>query len=133
MTIASRGTLSIEVPDPATYVIRASGEFDRSAGARLLRLVDARLQLVTVGSCATRHMLVDLTAVDAVHPAVLVFLRHAQHGCRRRDVSFFLVGTGALTGRLPMADRADLLRYRQFPSVDAALAELAPGPDATAS
>jgi hypothetical protein len=121
MTLAHPAPMAIDVPEPGVYTIRLRGHLDRLTGARLLRLVDARLQLARLGHAATRHVLIDLTDVDSIGPGALAALTHADHAAGRCGVTFDLVGTAALAGRLGTADRQALSRFRSFPTVAAAL------------
>ncbi|MFR9805910.1 STAS domain-containing protein [Pseudonocardia sp. RS010] len=125
MTLAHPAPMSIDVPEPGAYTIRLRGHLDRLTGARLLRLVDARLQLARLGHAATRHVLIDVADVDSIGPGALAALTHALHAADRSGVTLDLVGAGALAGRLGTADRQALARFRSFPTVAAALAGLA--------
>jgi hypothetical protein len=126
MTLAHPAPMAIDVPGPGAYTIRLRGHVDRLTGARLLRLVDARLQLARHGHTPTRHILVDVTDVDSIGPGALAALTHAQHATGRCGVTFDLVGAGALAARLGTADRQALARFRSFPTVAAALVGLEP-------
>jgi anti-anti-sigma regulatory factor len=126
MTIAHAASLAIEVPTPATYVIRVSGDLDRLSATRLLRLVDARLQLVALGQCPTAHIVVDLTNVHDFHANALPALHHAHHAAGGRNVSLELVAAKALAQRLEAQKRQALSMYRSFPSVEAALRSHSP-------
>jgi hypothetical protein len=126
MTLAHSAPMAIDVPGPGAYTIRLRGHLDRLTGARLLRLVDARLQLARHRHAATRHILVDVTDVDSIGPGAVAALSHAHHAAGRCAVTFDLVGAGALAGRLGTADRQALARFRSFPTVAAALVGLEP-------
>jgi hypothetical protein len=124
MTLTESAPMAIEVPAPGVYLITVRGTLDRLVGARLRRLVDARLQLAALGHTVTRHVLVDVSAVDGLGPGGEAALRDAAHAVARRDITFGLVGAAALTGRLGVAARHALSRYRSFPDLAAALTEL---------
>lgn len=113
---------ALETPDPETFVIRMRGALDRLAGARLLRLVDARLHLVDQRLAATRHLLIDFAGVTAVDADLRAALRHARHACDRRSVALALVRTDAAARAMPTRVRAELARYQRYPSVEIATA-----------
>jgi hypothetical protein len=121
MTFVYAASLSIEVPTPATYVIRVSGDLDRLSATRLLRLVDARLQLVAQGQCPTAHIIIDLTDVHDFYATAMPALHHAHHAAGGRGVSLELLGAKALAERLGAQERQALSMYRSFLSVEAAL------------
>ncbi|MFC5951462.1 STAS domain-containing protein [Pseudonocardia lutea] len=124
MTLAHPAPMAIDVPEPGVYTIRLRGHLDRLTGARLLRLIDARLQLARHGHATTRHVLIDLAEVDAIGPGALAALSHAQHAADRCGATLDLVGSALLAGRLGTADRQALAPFRAFPTVAAALAGL---------
>jgi hypothetical protein len=76
-----------ETPTPQVHLVRVSGYFDQHAGARLLRLVEARAQLVTPGARRPTHVIVDLSGINDADTSGLTALRHAcavgtEHGLR---------------------------------------------------
>ncbi|GAA4552893.1 hypothetical protein [Pseudonocardia xishanensis] len=124
MTIAESAPMGIGVPRPGVYTISVRGTLDRLVGARLLRLIDARLQMASHHHSPTRHVLVDVSQLDGLAPGGEAALRHAAHATSRRGITFDLIGAAALAGRLGVAERQVLSRYRSFPDVSTALAEL---------
>jgi ABC-type transporter Mla MlaB component len=126
MTFVYAASLAIEAPTPRTYVIRVSGDLDRLLATRLLRLVDARLQLVAQGQCATAHIVVDLIDVHDLCATAVPALHHAHHAAGGRGVSLELVGAKALAERLGAQERQALSMYRSYPSVEAALQSHSP-------
>ncbi|WP_181784797.1 hypothetical protein [Pseudonocardia pini] len=125
MTLADFAPMGIAVPEPGVYTITVRGLLDRVVGTRLLRLVDARLQMAAYGHAPTEHVLLDVTDVQGIAPGGEAALRHAAHATARRGITFDLVGAAALAGRLGVTERQVLARYRGFPDVPTALAELA--------
>jgi len=127
MTLTESAPMGIDVPRPGVYTITVRGTLDRLVGARLLRLVDARLQMASHHHAPTRHVLLDVSGLDGIGPGGEAALRHAAHATTRRGITFDLVGAAALAGRLGMVERQVLSRHRSFPDVPTALAELAGG------
>ncbi|MCF7549922.1 hypothetical protein [Pseudonocardia sp. WMMC193] len=124
MTLAESAPMGIAVPAAGFYTITLRGSLDRMVGARLLRLVDARLQMATYGHAVTRHVLLDVSGLEAVAPGGEAALRHAAHACDRRGITFDLVGAAAVGPHLGIGARQALARYRSFPDVPAAVAAL---------
>jgi ABC-type transporter Mla MlaB component len=124
MTLAESAPMGIAVPAAGFYTITLRGTLDRVVGARLLRLVDARLQMAAYGHTSTRHVLLEISALDGVDAGGEAALRHAAHACERRGLTFDLVGAAAVGPHLGIGARQALSRYRGFPDVAAAVAEL---------
>ncbi|SDF27381.1 hypothetical protein [Pseudonocardia oroxyli] len=124
MTLAESAPMGIAVPAAGFYTITLRGSLDRVVGARLLRLVDARLQMAAYGHAVTRHVLLDVGGLDAVDPGGEAALRHAAHACDRRGITLDLVGAAAVGPHLGIGARQALARYRSFPDVPTAVAAL---------
>lgn len=124
MTLADSAPMGIAVPAAGFYTITVRGALDRMVGARLLRLIDARLQMASYGHTITRHVLLEVTGLHAVDPGGDAALRHAAHACDRRGITFDLVGAAAVGPHLTIGARQALARYRSFPDVAAAVAAL---------
>lgn len=120
------GALTIDTPRTDVQVIRVTGALDGATGARLLRLIDARLQVSALGVTPTRHILVDLTEVRAATVTGLKSLTRADHATRSRRLGFSLVGAGRLTVGLQCAARQVMRDLVSFPDLTAALAALPP-------
>lgn len=121
--------MSLETPAVGLHLIRVRGELDESAGARLLRLIDARLQINGLGlrPGRTRHILIDLSAVTSASRAGLAALSHARHTTQRRRVGLALIGAGALTcrpGDTGAHARAALRTLACYPDTTAAITAL---------
>lgn len=110
---------------PGLWSARVSGVLDTATGARLLRLVDAQLELVTAGSSETTHILIDLTAIVGIEPGGVATLRHALYSANRRGAAVWLAGCTGNLHRLPLQSRQILYKFRIFPSVEAATQEFA--------
>ncbi|RTL69665.1 MAG: STAS domain-containing protein [Pseudonocardiaceae bacterium] len=121
MTLAHNGFLAIESPAPAVHLVRVTGDLDAATANRVLRLVDARVQLVAAGSCVTRHVLVDLSGVTSLAPGTVTVLDRAREVAEAHGLTVDLVGTSKHTVALSGRDRHMLLRFRAFPSVGVAL------------
>jgi hypothetical protein len=118
------GSVRIGTPCDGICRLRVSGVLDAHAGARVVRCVDARLQLAEAGYHPTRHLLVDLTdTTDATH-AGLRALPRAQYTAHRRGIDLHLIGADHLTPTLPPVARAPLRALAGFPDLPAALAAL---------
>jgi hypothetical protein len=119
--VQDAGGFAMTTPRRDVHVIRAAGELDTVAGARLLRLVDARLQLLDLGQVTTAHILLDFTVTRTASTGAIAGLDQAIDAAARRRVGLHLAGAGALVATLPVAARQHLGRFPSYPSVDAAL------------
>ncbi|TCK23063.1 STAS domain-containing protein [Pseudonocardia endophytica] len=94
--------LSLDGPDrpgpdgSGVHVLHVRGPLDRAAGARLLRLADARLALVRAGTRHDRHLVVDVSGVTGTDTGGLAALRHLRFACDRLGIGVHLAGTDAL-------------------------------------
>ncbi|MCE3553178.1 hypothetical protein LWC33_17155 [Pseudonocardia sp. RS11V-5] len=88
---AHAGALAIGTPRPDTYVIGVTGTLDRILGARLRRLVDARLLFVTTAGGPTRHILVDLAGVEEVTSGAEA-LEQARRAAEEHGVHLQIIG-----------------------------------------
>ncbi|AEA26366.1 STAS domain-containing protein [Pseudonocardia benzenivorans] len=127
MTLAHPGFLAIESPTPTVHLVRVSGDLDAATANRLLRIVDARGHVVAAGDGATRHVLVDLSGVTGMAPGTATVLLRAREVAEAHGLTLDLVGTSKHTMTLSGRDRYQLLRFRSFPTVAAALQALGRG------
>ncbi|MBP2371931.1 hypothetical protein [Pseudonocardia parietis] len=126
--------VKVDSPRADLYRIQPCGILNTRVGARVLRQVDFRLQLVDDGSVQTRHVMIDLSEVAAATPQGLRALPHGHYATRRRGIGFHLIGGGHLASKLGPPERALLAGIGGFPDLDAALHALAvpaPCPHAT--
>lgn len=121
MTLAQRGSLAVDAAEPAFYIVRASGRLDRSTATRIVRLVDARVRLLTLGLTTTRHILVDLANVAPVEPGALELLRHARHSATGGGLTLHLTGCDAVVAALGLRERQALAALPRFPTVAVAM------------
>lgn len=112
--------LAVHQPDVRTYVITVSGRLDRGGAARLTRLVDARLQLLGLGQCATNRLLIDLGGAQTIEQDALAALQHVREACDRRSVALVLIGVEHLVPRMSTHEGGELLRFPRAPTVAAA-------------
>jgi hypothetical protein len=126
------GGFAMTTPRRNIHVIRAGGELDTVAGARLLRLIDARLQLLDLGQVTTAHILLDFGPTRSASIGAIAGLTRATCDAARRGVGLHLVGAGPLIVTLSVAARQHLGRFTSFPTVAAALDTLSPGVDTSA-
>ncbi len=123
----TRGRLTIEMPAPDVYLVRASGRLDVLTGVRILRLLDTRLALLAKGVTATRCVLVDVTGLLAVEHVGVRLLERAVEVARLQGVELAIVaGDGP---DLPVAsrDQARLAALPRYASVAVALDTLDAG------
>jgi ABC-type transporter Mla MlaB component len=114
-------------PDPAAsgvHVLHVRGPLDRAAGARLLRLADARLALVRAGTRRDRHLVVDVCDVTGTAAGGLAALRHLRFACERLGIGVHLAGADAL-GRHGVRLGGQLAGFDRYPTVAVALDALA--------
>lgn len=121
--------IRVDSPHPDVYRIRVWGFLDTTAGARILRQVDARLALLDDARVRAGHILADLAGVAAATSPGLSALRHATYATARRGVGFHLVGAGHLAARAGVRAHAVLEWIGQFPDLPAALDTLVTAPD----
>lgn len=122
--ISSRFALDTSSSD--LYLISVTGVLDNVAATRLLRLVDARLQVLESGHARTRHIVVDLSRTPTATATGLAILRHAPYAANRRGVGFYLSGVEALTTTAPLDARRHLCSFASYSSVAAARIALVP-------
>lgn len=118
------GRVRIDAPCEGVSRLRVAGELDGHAGARVLRCVDARLQLSAAGHRPTRHLLIDLSEVLTATVAGVRALPHAHYTAGRRAISLHLIGAGHLISILSPTASGPLRALGGFPDLDAALANL---------
>ncbi|MDQ4119365.1 MAG: STAS domain-containing protein [Actinomycetota bacterium] len=114
-------------PDPAgsgVHVLHVRGPLDRAAGARLLRLADARLALVRAGSRHVHHVVVDLSGVTGTGSGGVAALRHLRFACDRLGIGVHLAGADAL-GRHGVRLGGQLAGFDRYPNVAVAVEALA--------
>ena len=124
MSTDPRFQIAVEAPDEAVRLIRIAGDLDRSAAARLLRLVDAQLDLVAARHRSVSHVLVDLECVRSFEPGGLDAVREARRTSAARGVRLHLVGCAGRSPLLPLRVCQVLAEFSTFPTVEIALAEL---------
>lgn len=123
----SRGLVRLDTPCDGVWRLRVTGTLDPHTAARIVRCVDARLQLVDAGYHPTRHMLIDLTEVVTAVPAGLRALPHARYSAGRRGITVHLVGADHLATTLAPNGSAPLRTFGGgFPDLPAALTALHP-------
>jgi hypothetical protein len=119
--------LAISGPRPDVHVIAVEGVLDPVLAARLLRLVEVRIRLRDVGSAATRHIILDLTAVDSAAAAAVELLAGATCTAERCGLGMHVVGFDAVAGHLPLPARLLIGRMSRYPTLEAALNALDQG------
>ncbi|MBP2366768.1 LuxR C-terminal-related transcriptional regulator [Pseudonocardia parietis] len=105
-----------------------AGRLDPTAAARVLRLLDAQLELVAAGYADTAQMVIDLDAVTSFERGGLASLRHAPYTAARRSITVSLSGYGARLHLLPLHARQLLAEFDTFPTLEAATHALIPIP-----
>lgn len=110
--------LSYAVPAPSEYRIGVHGRLDAVTGARLLRLLDSRLNLAHAGLPPTRSLLIDLTAVDGVETGGLRALERAQRAAELHEVGVAVLVDAAFRARVPFRDRHLLRALRAVSRTD---------------
>lgn len=124
MTLAHAGALAFDAARPDVYIVRVSGTFDRSTANRLVRLVDARVRLATLGYAGTHHILVDLAHVSEVQRGALDMLRRARRTVARAGVTMHLIGCGTAVARSGLSERSALIELPTYPNLAVALRAL---------
>ena len=122
MSADGRFQMAVEAPDEWVRVIRVSGTLDGAAAARLLRLVDAQLQLVMTGHRQVTELLIDLEGVNCYQRGGLETLRHARYSTAARGVALHLAGCSSRLHQLPLQVRQLVAEFSNFPTVEVALA-----------
>lgn len=128
MTLAQRGTLAVDAAEPSFYVVRVSGTVDRSTATRVVRLVDARSRMVTLGFTCTRHVVIDLGNVAQVRPGALDLLRQARDSAAGAGMTLHLTGCDVVAAALGLRERQALTSLPRFPTVPVAMEALAEAP-----
>lgn len=120
---------------PAVSIIAVTGDVDDAAAARLLHWCEARLHLLDVGHADIRYLVLDLSHARYATASALALLDHARTASVRRRVGIHLVGAGVIMAMSSAEVRRYLGRWSAFPTLDGALAALAPpaGDDQLAS
>ena len=118
------GRLAISGPQPGVHVIAVHGALDPVVSTRLVRLVDARIRLREVGGASTRHIVLDLTAVDSATLPAVETLARATRTAEQHGLGLHLVGFDAVAGRLPAAARQLVGRMSRYPDLGSALRSL---------
>ena len=121
-------SLAVERPAPGIVVVRVAGVLNRATGPRLARLLD----VIIGGGHRPRHVVVDLGDVRAFAVAGLDVLRHGEYGCHRLGIGLHVSGLAAREELLPAAVVERLAGLPGFPTVERAVAALAPVPVETA-
>ena len=106
--------------DPGVHVLHVDGPLDRAAGARLLRLADARLALVRAGTRQVRDLVVDVSEVTGAGAGGVAALRHLRFACGRLGIGVHLAGAESL-GRRGVQPAARLAGFGRYPTVAVAL------------
>jgi ABC-type transporter Mla MlaB component len=128
MTLAQHGTLAVDAAEPPFYVVRVSGTVDRSTATRVVRLVDARSQMVALGFTGTRHVVIDLANVAQVQPGALDLLRRARDSAAGAGMTLHLTGCDVVVAALGLRERQALTSLPRFPTVPVAMEALAEAP-----
>jgi hypothetical protein len=113
--------LAISGPRPDVHVIAVGGTLDAVVSTRLVRLVDARIRLRGVGGASTRHIVLDLTAVDSATTSAVETLARAACTAERYGLGLHVVGFDRVAGRLPLPARQLVGRMSRYPDLTAAL------------
>ena len=113
-------------PVDGTTVIRASGRLDAAGGARLLRVLDAQIEMARGGHRRLDAVVVDISAVDTIGRGGPEALAHAQYACSRRRIEFVMGGAVDLWSLSPAARRR-LGALTWYPTVDLAVASVGGG------
>lgn len=121
--------LIVETVDEAVRVIRFHGPLNRSGAARLLRLVDAQLDVDAAGRGRLTDVIVDLGGVSSFEPGGPQVLRHARTSARARGVGFHLTGLASRFYLMPLHARQVAGEFSMFPNLELALAVLSPESD----
>lgn len=112
-------------------LIRFHGPADRSGMARLLRLIDAQLDLVEAGRATITDVIVDLDGASSYDPGGLQTLRHARYSAGTRGIGFHLTGLAARVPLMPLNARQVVGDFSTFPTIEIALTALCPTPTDT--
>ena len=101
-------------------MLHVDGPLDRAAGARLLRLADARLALVRAGTRHVRHLVLDVSGVTGTGTGGVAALRHLRFACERLGIGVHLAGADALVAR-GVRLGGQLAGFDRYPTVEVAL------------
>jgi ABC-type transporter Mla MlaB component len=118
--------LSLDGPDhpepsgSGVHVLHVRGPLDRAAGARLLRLADARLALVRADTRTDRHLVVDVSEVTGTGVGGLAALRHLRFACDRLGIGVHLAGADTL-GRGGVRLGGQLAGFDRYPTAAVAV------------
>lgn len=107
-----------------TTVIRVPGVLDSAGGARLLRLLDAQIEVARTGYRRLDAVVVDVSGLHSIGRGGPEALAHALYACARRRIDFAVAGHWDLMSASPAARRR-LSGLRWFPTVDVAVTSLA--------
>lgn len=106
---------------PRLWFIYVAGRLDAGLAVRVLRLLDARLELIQAGLADKTHVVIDLAATTTIDAGGVATLRHAPFEAARLGVTVWLSGVTGRTDRLPTRSRSMLDRIRMFPDEEAAV------------
>ncbi|MHA6782127.1 STAS domain-containing protein [Pseudonocardia saturnea] len=118
--------LAVECAATGVRVIRVAGALDRPAVDRLLRLVDAQIDLRAAGCVTFEHLVVDLANVTRFDPGGLEALQLQWRERRDRGVRLHLAGCGGRVFLLPVRASRMMRDFSAFPSAEVAIAQLSP-------
>ncbi|MCE0763814.1 STAS domain-containing protein [Pseudonocardia kujensis] len=118
------GRSAISGRRPDVHVIAVEGVLDPVVATRLVRLVDARTRLRHVGSASTRHIVLDLSAVEPADASAVETLAPAARTAARHGLGLHLVGFDAVAGHLALPARQLVGRMSRYPTLDTALRAL---------
>lgn len=107
-------------PHDGTTVIRTRGHLDSASGGRLLRLLDAEIEMARTGHRRLDVVVIDASASDTISRGGPEALAHALHACTRRRIGFAVAGTFDLRFLSPAAQRR-LAALTWYPTVEVAI------------
>ena len=116
--------------DDQICILQVVGNLDRDVAARLLRLVDTELAVLTRFASHLSGLVIDLSVVDLGARGSLETLRHARYICRRAGIDLCLVAAPQTQAALPARAHLLLSEFQTFLSAANAvtfLTESTPG------
>lgn len=124
-----RGVLRLTIDTPAVgvRVVHVAGALGRAGVARLIRSIDAQVQLAGTGRCPIAHLVVDLGGVTDYDPDAVGALGEVVHRCARARIGLHLAGFLPGPAGLPVRVRQQLVRVRTSPTVEVAVRGLGGG------
>ncbi len=111
---------------PVLATVSIDGELHDAAAARLLRWCEARLHLHDTGQAPIGHLLIDLGHARHTSLSAVLILDHARTEAERRHVGIHLIGAGPIMAASAPKVRHLLGRWKSFPTLDVARAQLVP-------